>query len=132
MITTPEQAIAVQTRRRAAGLKGRSKAVRRWFKREYGRAVEAHGGPIEVAISVDVDGHPGRRRKVLVDLRHVLTGDFTGCRGWSEVHDPQWVNRVARRNPIVQVVFDTPDEETIKRVLASKHAIIAEAIHGSK
>ena len=43
MIKTAEHAIAVQTRRRREGLKRRSKAVRRWFKRTHGRAVEAHG-----------------------------------------------------------------------------------------
>ena len=51
MITSCEQAVGVQGARRDAGLKGRSKAVRRWFKSGYGCAVEAtqeasgaHGG----------------------------------------------------------------------------------------
>ena len=35
MIKTVQHAIAVQTRRRESGKKGRSKAVRRWFKRTY-------------------------------------------------------------------------------------------------
>lgn len=60
MITSAEQAIAVQKRRVAAGKKGRAKAVRRWFRRNWGIAVEATA-PLPPA------------------LREGLYGDFTGC-----------------------------------------------------
>lgn len=66
MITTLEHAIKVQARRRESGKKGRSKAVRRWFKREYGRAVEAHSGALPAG------------------LRDALAGDFTDCRPFDQ------------------------------------------------
>lgn len=69
MITSFEQASKVQARRRASGKKGRAKAVRRWFKREYGRAVEAHAS-----------------RTLPVGLPDALAGDFAGCRRFDEVH----------------------------------------------
>lgn len=65
-------------------------------------------------------------KKQWVDLRDVLGGDFAGCRGWTEVHDPQWMNRIHREDPVVQVVFDVPDDETIRRVLNSKNEIVME------
>jgi hypothetical protein len=70
MITTWEQAVAVQTRRRDSGKKGRSKAVRRWFKRT-GNAlsIEIHDGAIDNR-----------------DFHYQLRGDFTGCRRFDEVH----------------------------------------------
>lgn len=82
MIDSVEQAIRVQTRRRNAGLKGRSKAVRRWFKRQGWRAIEAYSG------------HPPG---LPMHWREQLGGDFSGCRGFSEVHDPQIINRAERR-----------------------------------
>lgn len=87
MITTAEQAVLVQARRRAAGLKGRSKAVRRWFKREYGQAVEAHGHLPEVIVRFGKP-HPetGARGAQKIGLRDALDGDFEGCRSFSEVH----------------------------------------------
>ena len=69
MINTQEHAVRVQSRRRAAGLKGRSKAVRRWFKRSYGRGVEAHAPSA-----------------LPVGLADALEGNFAGCRPFDEVH----------------------------------------------
>ena len=82
MIRNREHAIEVQRRRREAGKAGRSKAVRRWFKREYGRAPEAHSAPIWVDRWRDgMDAGYVRE-----DLRYQLDGDFTTCRGFDEVH----------------------------------------------
>lgn len=69
MITNERQAVRVQKARRLAGLKGRSKAVRRWFKREYGTAVDASGGKVS----------PG--------LRADLEGNFAGCRSHEEARN---------------------------------------------
>jgi len=71
MIRSAQHAHEVQVRRRLQGKKGRAKAVRRWFKRTYGRAIEAHS----LMSLPDID-----------HLRLVMHGDFTGCRGFSEVH----------------------------------------------
>jgi hypothetical protein len=68
MITDSAHAAAVQTRRRLSGKKGRSKAVRRWAKRDFGTAVDAG-----VYFMPDT-------------LREALRGDFEGCRGFSEVY----------------------------------------------
>lgn len=62
MITDSMHAKAVQTKRRLSGKKGRSKAVRRWFKRTYGRAVEAHPPSL-----------------LPVGLVDSLCGEFKGC-----------------------------------------------------
>ena len=86
MIDSVEKAARVQSRRRVAGLKGRSKAVRRWFKREYGRAIEAHGGRIPVVIQVGSAPSPTKRTLAEVDLHDVLRADFSGCRRFDEVH----------------------------------------------
>lgn len=67
MITSEEQAIRIQTARRQAGLKGRSKAVRRWFKRTHGRAVEGN-------------------EQAPQPLRIALDGNFEGCRSFEETH----------------------------------------------
>lgn len=72
MITSAQQAIDVQTRRRQAGKKGRAKAVRRWFKRQGWVAVEAYGG------------HPPG---LPMDWRKQLSGDFSECRRFDEVHN---------------------------------------------
>lgn len=61
MITDSAHAVCVQTRRRLTGKKGRSKAVRRWAKREFGAAIDAYTYFMP-------DG-----------LREGLRGDFTGC-----------------------------------------------------
>lgn len=112
MITSAQQAVAVQTSRRRKGLKGRSKAVRRWFKREYGRAIEAH----PCSIGVDYFCNPndrlslGRRQKVFLDLKQALSGDFTGCRNFEETHlSTQSVGRILRKNQPVEIhTFDHP------------------------
>ena len=72
MIQSAEHAALVQQRRRKAGLKGRSKAVRRWFKREFGRSIDAHS---QASIPI---------YHYLAD--YVMQGDFTGCRRYDEVH----------------------------------------------
>lgn len=65
MITDSAHAAAVQTRRRLAGKKGRSKAVRRWAKREFGAAIDTYTYFMPDA------------------LIEALAGDFKGCnRGW--------------------------------------------------
>lgn len=69
MITTAEQAIRVQRERFRSGKKGRSKAVRRWFKRVHGRAVEAHPSS-----------------SLPSGLVESLRGNFNNCRGFNEVH----------------------------------------------
>jgi len=86
MIESGEQAIAVQSRRRRQGLNGRSKAVRRWFKREHGRAVDAHSGLLEVDIEVGGPAPVGRRNLQRKDLKEELRGDFTGCRSYTETY----------------------------------------------
>lgn len=69
MITSYSQAVAVQTRRRKAGLKGVAKAVRRWFTREYGLpALACHGG-IEA-----------------LGVREALVDNFDGCRSFEETY----------------------------------------------
>lgn len=87
MITSAQQAVAVQTRRRQAGKKGRAKAVRRWFQRTYGCAIDVHGGEIHEPIcfyGIDDEGdNSGTHR---VNLKYMLRGDFTGCRRFDEVH----------------------------------------------
>lgn len=85
MITSADQAIAVQARRLASGRKGRSKAVRRWFKRTYGRAVEAHTNPTGPIARAHKDIF-GKIVLCYVDLRYELKADFTGCRRFDEVH----------------------------------------------
>lgn len=65
MIKTEAKAIAAQQRRVAEGKKGRAKAVRRWFKRTYGPAVEATTGLPE-------------------GLRGGLEANFEGCRGFEQ------------------------------------------------
>lgn len=67
MIKTFYQAAEVQARRRALGKKGRSKAVRRWVKREYGSAVEANSF-------------------ISDEVRLALRGNFDGCRRFDEVY----------------------------------------------
>ena len=66
MITNERQAVRVQKARRLAGLKGRSKAVRRWFTREYGTAIDLASGKVS----------PG--------LRADLEGNFAGCKSHEE------------------------------------------------
>lgn len=63
MITTWKHAMEVQTRRRESGKKGRSKAVRRWFKRS------------EIAPTIDV--HYGQA--IARAFRYQLSGNFEGC-----------------------------------------------------
>jgi hypothetical protein len=97
MITSAQQAVDVQTSRRRKGLKGRSKAVRRWFKREHGRAIEAHGKLPEVKI-------PFGQGTIEVNLRDALDGDFDGCRSWTEAHlSTQAVGRILRKNQPVEI-----------------------------
>lgn len=71
MIKSFEHAIAVQTKRRLSGKKGRSKAVRRWFTRTY------RSPAIEVSYTIFTE-----------DQRHWLSGNFDGCRRYDEVHVP--------------------------------------------
>lgn len=71
MIDSFEQAAEVQRRRREADKKGRAKAVRRWFKRQGWRAVEAYGGQ-----------PPG----LPLNWREALGGDFSECRSFDEVY----------------------------------------------
>lgn len=68
MIKTREQAARIQQRRLRSGKRGRAKAVRRWFSREYGRAVEAHGG-------------------IPDSLRLELAANFEGCRSFEETYE---------------------------------------------
>jgi len=68
MITNVLHAIQVQTRRREAGLKGRSKAVRRWAKRVSGASLDSH-------LSFTTPSE-----------REGLRGDFIGCRPHDETH----------------------------------------------
>jgi len=69
VITSQKHAIAVQHRRRQAGKKGRAKAVRRWFKRTHGAAIDANS--------------PSHLPAGLADD---LRGDFDGCRPFDKVH----------------------------------------------
>ncbi len=64
MITDSAHAARVQTLRRQSGKKGRSKAVWRWAKREFGCAIDEY-------YYFMPDG---------------LKGDFTGCRSHQETH----------------------------------------------
>lgn len=69
MIDSFQHAAKVQTRRRAAGKKGRAKAVRRWFRRAgHGPAVEATGP------------------SALGPMWAELDGNFTGCRSYEETY----------------------------------------------
>ena len=86
MIESGKQAVAVQSRRRKQGLKGRSKAVRRWFKWEHGCAVDAHSGLLEVDIEVGGPARWGARNRQRLDLKNELHGDFTGCRSYTETY----------------------------------------------
>jgi hypothetical protein len=67
-VRNADHAVRVQTRRREAGKKGRSKAVRRWVKREFGMGVDACPGIVGGV------------------LRDALKGDFTRCRSFQETH----------------------------------------------
>jgi hypothetical protein len=93
MIRDAKHAIKVQERRRDSGNKGRAKAVRRWFKRTYGRAVEAHS---YIPVVVKIADH---LRPVEVDLCFALDGDFTGCRSFDETHLRETKNPACTRLP---------------------------------
>lgn len=69
MINTFKQAEVVQRRRREAGLKGRSKAVRRWFTRN-------HGVSIEACIGTYLCTNSGELCAFHTNMLH---GDFAGC-----------------------------------------------------
>lgn len=67
MIKSISHAFIVQSRRRESGKRGRSKAVRRWFKRVYGRGVEAHSD-LDKAMKIG------------------LSANFENCRSFNETH----------------------------------------------
>lgn len=95
MIRTFEHAELVQRRRREAGLLGRSKAVRRWFKRTYGRAPEAYGRPLWRTLELS-EGEQSRRRLIKADVRLRLRGNFEGCRPFDVAHAEQAIFRRLR------------------------------------
>lgn len=70
MITSQDQAYAVQSRRRKTGKRGIAKAVRRWYRRRTGAPSIAlrSSGPGEI----DYDK---------------LAGNFQGCRSWEETQE---------------------------------------------
>jgi hypothetical protein len=76
MITSMQQAIKVQMRRRERGMKGRAKAVRRFIQREYN------------VPSIDV-----MSSKITPQQRYALEGIFEGCRSWEETHGNERAQR---------------------------------------
>lgn len=69
MVNTFKQAEAIQRRRRESGLKGRSKAVRRWFMRNHAVSVEACPGTYSCTNSGEL----------CVFHTSTLGADFTDC-----------------------------------------------------
>jgi hypothetical protein len=84
MITSCEQSRRVQKARRDAGLRGRSKAVRRWFQRQYGCAIDAHSGDLWYSWWMQGANMHDDEVEMRDDLKYALRGDFTGCGKFQE------------------------------------------------